>query len=93
MMVYDYETCSQNSNICFKIRFALVIQYGSFIFRLGRKFALMTSILIYIGSNIALSFVNKFEVFTTLRFFSGVSVGGLITACYVMGKSVFLLSI
>lgn len=52
--------------------------------RLGRKFALMTSILIYIGSNIALSFVNKFEVFTTLRFFSGVSVGGLITACYVM---------
>ncbi|XP_048766836.2 organic cation transporter protein-like [Ostrea edulis] len=50
----------------------------------GRKHALMTSIILHIVSNIAVSFVTDFWVFSTLRFFSGVSVGGLVSTTYVM---------
>ncbi|XP_061171144.1 organic cation transporter protein-like [Saccostrea echinata] len=50
----------------------------------GRKLALMFSILLHVGSNIPLSFITDFWVFSTLRFFSGVSVGGLISTTYVM---------
>lgn len=58
------------------------------IFRFGRKLALMSSIVLYIGSNVSLSFVQDFWVFAALRFVSGVSVGGLLSTCYVMGKEV-----
>lgn len=60
------------------------------IFRFGRKLALMSSIVLYIGSNVSLSFVQEFLVFAALRFVSGVSVGGLLSTCYVMGKDAFL---
>lgn len=46
----------------------------------------MASIVLYIGSNISLSFVPEFWVFSALRLVSGVSVGGLLSTCYVMGK-------
>lgn len=45
----------------------------------------MTSTVLYIVSNVALTFVTNFWVFTTLRFFSGISVGGIISTAYVMG--------
>lgn len=51
----------------------------------GRKRALLTSTVLYIVSNVSLTFVTNFWVFTTLRFFSGISVGGLISTAYVMG--------
>lgn len=50
----------------------------------GRKRALLTSTVLYIVSNVSLTFVTNFWVFTTLRFFSGISVGGLISTAYVM---------
>lgn len=62
----------------------------SCIFRFGRKVALMASIVLYIGSNVSLSFVPEFWVFTALRLVSGVSVGGLLSTCYVMGKDIVL---
>lgn len=58
----------------------------SLLCRFGRKHALMTSIILHIVSNIAVSFVTDFWVFSTLRIFSGVSVGGLVSTTYVMGK-------
>lgn len=57
---------------------------GIFSDRFGRKVALMASIVLYIGSNISLSFVPEFWVFSALRLVSGVSVGGLLSTCYVM---------
>lgn len=57
---------------------------GIFSDRFGRKLALMSSIVLYIGSNVSLSFVQDFWVFAALRFVSGVSVGGLLSTCYVM---------
>lgn len=52
--------------------------------KFGRKAALMGSILLYIGSNLPLSFINAYWIFTMLRAFSGVSVGGILNVCYVM---------
>lgn len=54
-------------------------------FRLGRKVAFIGSIVLYVGSNVSLSFAQEFWEFSALRLVSGVSVGGLITTCYVMG--------
>ncbi|XP_062619367.1 organic cation transporter protein-like [Saccostrea cucullata] len=52
--------------------------------RFGRKSALMISIVVHICSNVPLSFISDFWVFSTLRFFSGLSVGGLVSTTYVM---------
>lgn len=60
---------------------------GIFSAKFGRKVVLMASIVLYIGSSIPLSFVNEFIGFTVLRSFSGVSIGGLLSTCYVMEPS------
>ncbi|XP_052711912.1 organic cation transporter protein-like [Crassostrea angulata] len=57
---------------------------GIFSDRLGRKVAFIGSIVLYVGSNVSLSFAQEFWEFSALRLVSGVSVGGLITTCYVM---------
>ncbi|OWF44712.1 organic cation transporter protein-like isoform X2 [Mizuhopecten yessoensis] len=51
----------------------------------GRKKAMILSIVLYIIPNISGSFVTSFEQFVICRFLSGVSVGGLLGTGFVMG--------
>lgn len=82
---YDFIYTARRTLVLDEIVFLL----NCLICRFGRKVVLMASIVLYIGSSIPLSFVNEFIGFTVLhvRSFSGVSVGGLLSTCYVMGKS------
>ncbi|XP_069101860.1 organic cation transporter protein-like [Argopecten irradians] len=52
---------------------------------LGRKPAMILSVVLYIIPNISGSFVTSFEMFVVCRFLSGVSVGGLLGIGFVMG--------
>nr|XP_022288070.1 organic cation transporter protein-like [Crassostrea virginica] len=52
--------------------------------RFGRKPAFLISAALHIVSNTVLTWIIDFWVFSMLRFFSGVSVGGLIGTTYVM---------
>lgn len=80
---YDFIYTARRTLVLDEIVFLL----NCLICRFGRKVVLMASIVLYIGSSISLSFVNEFIGFTVLRSFSGVSVGGMLSTCYVMGKS------
>lgn len=96
-----YARVARNGNIFRQVYFLYCLALGIFLLddfflwnclirRFGRKVVLMASIALYIGSSIPLSFVNEFSEFTVSRIFSGVSVGGLLNTCYVMGKSTWL---
>ncbi|XP_078309889.1 organic cation transporter protein-like [Crassostrea virginica] len=52
--------------------------------KFGRKPALLISIFTHAVSNIILTWMTDFWVFSILRFVSGVSVGGLLSTAYVM---------
>ena len=54
--------------------------------RLGRKTGLMLSIILHIVSNVALSLVQDYHIFTALRFASGVSNAGMVQTNFVMSK-------
>ena len=62
------------------------IQFVLLFFRFGRKPAFLISSALHIVSNTVLTWIVDFWVFSMLRFFSGVSVGGLIGTTYVMGE-------
>lgn len=51
----------------------------------GRKKGLMLSLVLHIGSCIAVSFANDFLLFVVLRFIAGISVGGILGITFVMG--------
>ena len=61
-------------------------QFVLLVFRFGRKPAFLISAALHIVSNTVLTWIVDFWVFSMLRFFSGVSVGGLIGTTYVMGE-------
>lgn len=56
-------------------------------YRVGRKKAMLASIILYLIPNIGVTFTTDVTVFIILRFLSGMSVGGLLGTGFVMGKS------
>lgn len=54
--------------------------------RFGRKMSMMIALLLHIAACIGSAFATSFLVFTSLRFFVGVSNMGIFLSAYVLGK-------